>query len=177
MLNFVKTAIVILASTQAITLQAEADYDHHDWTIYSATHNVGEDYLDLTPESMGDYQGIYDQNIARTRQSLRSWMTEKGHGPIMKHGFWEMDLRQLTDKTWVGPIVNKAVWANIRVLVDKVPSRGDTRAFNDQEYELLVNKQESTHWRPDHLAPDAPRTESNNCFMDFYSVRDTTFGS
>ncbi len=104
-------------------------------------------------------------------------MTDNGHGPIMKHGFWEMDLRQLTDKTWVGPIVNKAVWANIRVLVDKVPSRGDTRAFNDREYELLVSKQESTHWRPDHLAPDAPRTESNNCFMDFYSVRDTQFGS
>ena len=55
----------------------------------------------------------------------------------MKHGYFEMDLRNLTDKKWIGPIVNKIVWANIRVLVEKVPSRGDTRAFTDTEYALL----------------------------------------
>ncbi len=55
MLNFVKTAIVLLASTQALHLQAEADYNNLDWTIRAVTNNVGVDYLDLTPVDWSDY--------------------------------------------------------------------------------------------------------------------------
>ena len=55
----------------------------------------------------------------------------------MKHGYFEMDLRDLTERDWVHAIGSKIVWANIRVLVDRVPSRGDTMAFTETEYALL----------------------------------------
>lgn len=76
MLNFVKTAILLIATTQAIAIQAEANCNRLDWTIYKDTKKTGDAYLDMTPDSfLWNGNGTYDSNIKKTENGIKDYMS------------------------------------------------------------------------------------------------------
>lgn len=115
--------------------------------VEPASTKHGDGYLDLTPETVGEYEIPVAPLEKVAEDAVSGIILSENNNPILKHGFFQVDLSDsdYTNTDLMYSAARKLIWMNVRVLDSKPPTEF-ADWMNDEDKELYKTKWEIIHF-------------------------------